>query len=89
MRSGTHIGAREGRVLGDHQLTGHGMPAARAFPDVIAHGACPVGVHNPRGRGPVARLSTGRRCRVRFAAGGPPPARRPPPAGRALRTRRR
>jgi hypothetical protein len=52
VQSGTHIGVRESRrVLGDYQLTGHDILAARAFPDVIAHGAYPVDIHNPRGSG--------------------------------------
>ncbi|MGW5332807.1 FAD-dependent oxidoreductase [Streptomyces bauhiniae] len=52
VQSGTHIGVRETRrVLGDYQLTGHDILAARAFPDVVAHGAYPVDIHNPRGAG--------------------------------------
>lgn len=52
MQSGTHIGVRESRrVLGDYQLTGHDILAARTFPDVVAHGAYPVDIHNPRGSG--------------------------------------
>ncbi|MGX1509594.1 hypothetical protein RKD44_000882 [Streptomyces collinus] len=56
VQSGTHIGVRESRrVLGDYQLTGHDILAARAFPDVIAHGAYPVDIHNPRGSGTVLK----------------------------------
>ncbi|MEU6807567.1 FAD-dependent oxidoreductase [Streptomyces sp. NPDC046831] len=52
VQSGTHIGVRETRrVLGDYQLTGHDILAARAFADVVAHGAYPVDIHNPRGAG--------------------------------------
>ncbi|MGP2442905.1 FAD-dependent oxidoreductase [Streptomyces sp. JW3] len=61
MQSGTHVGVRETRrVLGDYQLTGHDILAARPFPDVIAHGAYPVDIHNPRGTGTVLkRVPTG------------------------------
>ncbi|MFE0787737.1 FAD-dependent oxidoreductase [Streptomyces mutabilis] len=56
VQSGTHIGVRESRrVLGDYQLTGHDILAARTFPDVIAHGAYPVDIHNPRGSGTVLK----------------------------------
>ncbi|MEV5645477.1 FAD-dependent oxidoreductase [Streptomyces flaveolus] len=52
VQSGTHIGVRETRrVLGDYQLTGHDILAARTFRDVVAHGAYPVDIHNPRGSG--------------------------------------
>ncbi|GGQ13090.1 FAD-dependent oxidoreductase [Streptomyces mutabilis] len=55
-QSGTHIGVRESRrVLGDYQLTGHDILAARTFPDVIAHGAYPVDIHNPRGSGTLLK----------------------------------
>ncbi|MFE9773320.1 FAD-dependent oxidoreductase [Streptomyces sp. NPDC005931] len=62
VQSGTHIGVRETRrVVGDYQLTGHDILGARAFPDVIAHGAYPVDIHNPRGSGTVLkRVPTGR-----------------------------
>ncbi|CAM5345195.1 FAD-dependent oxidoreductase OS=Streptomyces tendae OX=1932 GN=GUR47_04025 PE=4 SV=1 [Streptomyces tendae] len=56
VQSGTHIGVRESRrVLGDYRLTGHDILAARTFPDVIAHGAYPVDIHNPRGSGTVLK----------------------------------
>ncbi|PAZ11520.1 FAD-dependent oxidoreductase [Streptomyces sp. SA15] len=62
VQSGSHIGVRETRrVLGDYRLTGHDILAASAFPDVIAHGAYPVDIHNPRGSGTVLkRVPTGR-----------------------------
>lgn len=62
VQSGSHIGVRETRrVLGDYRLTGHDILAASAFPDVIAHGAYPVDIHNPRGTGTVLkRVPTGR-----------------------------
>ncbi|MGQ4463338.1 FAD-dependent oxidoreductase [Streptomyces violaceoruber] len=56
VQSGTHVGVRESRrVVGDHRLTGHDILAARTFPDVIAHGAYPVDIHNPRGSGTVLK----------------------------------
>ncbi|WP_267715513.1 FAD-dependent oxidoreductase [Streptomyces sp. CoH17] len=56
VQSGTHVGVRESRrVLGDYQLTGHDILTARTFPDVIAHGAYPVDIHNPRGSGTVLK----------------------------------
>ncbi|GGU14622.1 hypothetical protein GCM10010259_00960 [Streptomyces daghestanicus] len=56
VRSGVQVGVRESRrVVGDHQLTGHDILAARSFPDVVAHGAYPVDIHNPRGTGRVLR----------------------------------
>ncbi|WP_217143535.1 FAD-dependent oxidoreductase [Streptomyces sp. AC627_RSS907] len=56
VQSGTHVGVRESRrVLGDYQLTGHDILAARTFPDVVAHGAYPVDIHNPRGAGTVLK----------------------------------
>ncbi|MGW7261221.1 FAD-dependent oxidoreductase [Streptomyces sp. NPDC054834] len=56
VQSGTQIGVRETRrVLGDHQLTGHDILQARAFPDVVAHGAYPIDIHNPQGTGTVLK----------------------------------
>jgi hypothetical protein len=56
VQSGSHIGVRETRrVLGDYRLTGHDILAASTFPDVIAHGAYPVDIHNPRGTGTVLK----------------------------------
>ncbi|NHI05172.1 FAD-dependent oxidoreductase [Streptomyces sp. KO7888] len=56
VQSGTHTGVRESRrVLGDYRLTGHDILAARTFPDVVAHGAYPVDIHNPRGSGTVLK----------------------------------
>ncbi|CQR60136.1 FAD-dependent oxidoreductase [Streptomyces leeuwenhoekii] len=56
VQSGTHIGVRETRrVVGDYQLTGHDILAARPFPDVVAHGAYPIDIHNPRGTGTVLK----------------------------------
>ncbi|MEV5315583.1 MULTISPECIES: FAD-dependent oxidoreductase [unclassified Streptomyces] len=62
VQSGTQIGVRETRrVLGDYHLTGHDIMEARSFPDVIAHGAYPVDIHNPKGSGTVLmRVPQGR-----------------------------
>ncbi|MFF9623352.1 FAD-dependent oxidoreductase [Streptomyces griseosporeus] len=56
VQSGTQIGVRETRrILGDYHLTGHDILGARSFPDVVAHGAYPVDIHNPRGSGTVLK----------------------------------
>ncbi|MEU5092870.1 FAD-dependent oxidoreductase [Streptomyces sp. NPDC021356] len=56
VQSGTQIGVRETRrVLGDYRLTGYDILDARAFPDVVAHGAYPIDIHNPEGSGTVIR----------------------------------
>ncbi|MFJ8079067.1 FAD-dependent oxidoreductase [Streptomyces sp. NPDC096205] len=56
VQSGTQIGVRETRrILGDYHLTGHDILGACSFPDVIAHGAYPVDIHNPRGSGTVLK----------------------------------
>ncbi|MEU3844703.1 FAD-dependent oxidoreductase [Streptomyces sp. NPDC028635] len=56
VQSGTQIGVRETRrILGDYQLTGHDILGARSFPDVVAHGAYPIDIHNPRGTGTVLK----------------------------------
>ncbi|GGS98505.1 FAD-dependent oxidoreductase [Streptomyces chromofuscus] len=55
-QSGTQIGVRETRrILGDYHLTGHDILGARAFPDVVAHGAYPVDIHNPEGSGTILK----------------------------------
>ena len=61
VQSGTHIGVRETRrILGDYQLTGHDILAARPFPDAVAHGAYPIDIHNPEGTGTLLkRVPTG------------------------------
>ncbi|HZF91030.1 FAD-dependent oxidoreductase [Streptomyces sp.] len=61
-QSGTQIGVRETRrILGDYHLTGHDIMEARSFPDVVAHGAYPVDIHNPKGSGTILmRVPQGR-----------------------------
>ncbi|MER6347978.1 FAD-dependent oxidoreductase [Streptomyces sp. NPDC001595] len=62
VQSGTQIGVRETRrILGDYHLTGHDIMEARSFPDVVAHGAYPVDIHNPKGAGTILmRVPPGR-----------------------------
>ncbi|GAA3292136.1 FAD-dependent oxidoreductase [Streptomyces cinereospinus] len=56
VQSGTQVGVRETRrILGDYHLTGHDILAARSFPDVVAHGAYPVDIHNPKGSGTILK----------------------------------
>lgn len=56
VQSGTQIGVRETRrVMGDYRLTGYDILEARSFPDVVAHGAYPIDIHNPEGSGTVIR----------------------------------
>ncbi|MFE2507075.1 FAD-dependent oxidoreductase [Streptomyces naganishii] len=56
VQSGTQIGVRETRrVMGDYRLTGYDILDARTFPDVVAHGAYPIDIHNPEGSGTVIR----------------------------------
>lgn len=55
-QSGTTIGVRETRrVLGDYQLTGDDVLAARKFDDVIARCSYPIDIHNPRGSGTILK----------------------------------
>ncbi|MEU7057981.1 FAD-dependent oxidoreductase [Streptomyces sp. NPDC046197] len=56
VQSGTQIGVRETRrVMGDYRLTGIDILDARTFPDVVAHGAYPIDIHNPEGSGTVIK----------------------------------
>ena len=43
------------RILGEYQLTADDVLAARKFDDVIARGAYPVDIHNPKGSGTVLK----------------------------------
>ena len=50
------IGVRESRrFIGEYQLTGHDVLAARRFGDAIAQCAYPVDIHNPEGPGTLLR----------------------------------
>jgi len=61
VQSGVNVGVRETRrVIGEYQLTADDVLSARKFDDVIARGAYPIDIHNPRGRGTtLVRLPPG------------------------------
>ena len=51
-QSGVHTGVRETRrIVGDYQLTAADVLEGRKFDDVVARGAYPVDIHNPKGSG--------------------------------------
>jgi glycine/D-amino acid oxidase-like deaminating enzyme len=55
-QSGVHTGVRETRrIVGDYRLTADDVLAARKFEDVVARGAYPVDIHNPKGSGTVLK----------------------------------
>jgi FAD dependent oxidoreductase len=55
-QSGVHAGVRETRrVAGDYRLTADDVLSARKFEDVVARGAYPVDIHNPKGSGTVLK----------------------------------
>jgi glycine/D-amino acid oxidase-like deaminating enzyme len=55
-QSGVHTGVRETRrIVGDYRLTVDDVLAARKFEDVVARGAYPVDIHNPKGSGTVLK----------------------------------
>ncbi len=55
-QSGVHTGVRETRrITGDYRLTAKDVLEARKFDDVIARGAYPVDIHNPKGSGTVLK----------------------------------
>ena len=55
-QSGVHTCVRETRrIIGDYQLTADDVLEARKFDDVIARGAYPVDIHNPKGSGTVLK----------------------------------
>jgi glycine/D-amino acid oxidase-like deaminating enzyme len=55
-QSGVHTGVRESRrITGDYRLTAADVLEARKFEDVIARGAYPVDIHNPKGSGTVLK----------------------------------
>lgn len=55
-QSGVNVGVRETRrILGDYQLTGADVLAARKFDDVIARCSYPIDIHNPKGSGTTLR----------------------------------
>jgi hypothetical protein len=51
-QSGVQIGVRETRrIVGEYRLTAEDVLTARKFPDVVARGAYPIDIHDPRGIG--------------------------------------
>jgi glycine/D-amino acid oxidase-like deaminating enzyme len=55
-QSGVHTGVRETRrIVGDYRLSADDVLEARKFDDVIARGAYPVDIHNPRGSGTILK----------------------------------
>jgi FAD dependent oxidoreductase len=55
-QSGVHTGVRETRrIVGDYRLTAEDVLEARRFDDVVARGAYPVDIHNPKGSGTVLK----------------------------------
>ena len=55
-QSGVHTGVRETRrITGDYRLTAEDVLSARKFDDVVARGAYPVDIHNPKGSGTVLK----------------------------------
>ena len=51
-QSGVHTGVRETRrIVGDYRLTAEDVLEGRKFDDVVARGAYPVDIHNPKGSG--------------------------------------
>jgi hypothetical protein len=55
-QSGVHAGVRETRrITGDYRLTVDDVLSARRFEDVIARGAYPVDIHNPKGSGTLLK----------------------------------
>ncbi|MGH6943573.1 MAG: FAD-dependent oxidoreductase [Geminicoccaceae bacterium] len=55
-QSGVHTGVRESRrITGDYRLTAKDVLEAAKFDDVIARGAYPVDIHNPKGSGTVLK----------------------------------
>lgn len=56
VQSGTTIGVRESRrITGEYRLTADDVLSARKFDDVIARGAYPIDIHNPKGAGTLIR----------------------------------
>ena len=60
-QTGTKACVRETRrILGEYVLTGEDVLKTHKFIDVVAHGAYPIDIHNPQGKGTVLkRVRTG------------------------------
>lgn len=55
-QTGTKVCVRETRrITGEYTLSGDDVLQAKKFSDVIAHGAYPIDIHNPKGKGTVLR----------------------------------
>jgi hypothetical protein len=55
-QSGPHTGVRETRrIVGDYRLTAEDVLEGRKFDDVVARGAYPMDIHNPKGSGTVLK----------------------------------
>jgi glycine/D-amino acid oxidase-like deaminating enzyme len=55
-QSGVHTGVRETRrIVGEYQLTAEDVLGAHKFDDVVARGAYPLDIHNPKGSGTVLK----------------------------------
>jgi hypothetical protein len=55
-QSGAHTGVRETRrIVGDYRLTAEDVLEGRKFDDVVARGAYPIDIHNPKGSGTVLK----------------------------------
>lgn len=55
-QTATYVCVRESRrVLGEYKLTAEDVLEAHKFSDVIAHGAYPIDIHNPKGKGTVLK----------------------------------
>lgn len=55
-QSAAHVCVRETRrIVGEYVLTAEDVLEAHKFSDVIAHGAYPIDIHNPKGKGTVLK----------------------------------
>ncbi len=55
-QTATKVCVRETRrILGEYKLTAEDVLEAHKFSDVIAHGAYPVDLHNPKGKGTIIK----------------------------------
>ncbi len=55
-QTGTKTCVRETRrIVGEYTLTGEDVLKANKQPDVIAHGAYPIDIHNPKGKGTILK----------------------------------
>jgi len=85
-QSGVQVGVRETRrIIGEYRLTADDLLGARRFDDVIARGAYPVDIHNPKGKGTILqRVSPGQAYDIPLRALLPCGVRRIIVAGRSI-----